>query len=140
MDLLDTSPAAHSQAARDPSRYTDVFVELERAKLELLKVSDTIAAARRDFFENGVSTSAEIRSARSAEQRRLEILVQTLKIEALELRAKARELKGQSFLEALIKQAEAIGRSDLVEAAKAESLQALDASGLRLAYSMKGPA
>ena len=140
MHLIDTSPAAQAKPAHDPDRCNAVFIEIERAKLELLKVSDVIAAARRDFFENGVSTSADVRSARAAEQRRLEILVQTLKVEALELRTQARDLKGKTFLASLIKQAEAIGRADLVEAAKAESLQALEASGLRVAYGMKGPA
>lgn len=140
MHLLDTSSVAQAKPAHDPDRCNAVFIEIERAKLDLLKVSDAIAAARRDFFENGVSTSAEVRSARAAEQRRLEILVQALKIEALELRAKARDLKGKTFLESLITRVQDLGRADLVEEAKAESLQALDAAGLRIAYRMKGPA
>jgi hypothetical protein len=80
LNLLDTSPEIHGSAVR-PRLYDETFIEIERAKLDLLRVSDSIATARRDFFENGVSTSAEVRSARDAEQRRLEILVQSLKIE-----------------------------------------------------------
>jgi hypothetical protein len=140
LNLLDTTPVQQTKPARDPSRYNDVFIEIERAKLDLLRVTDTIAAAKRNFFENGVSMSAADRNTLYAEQRRLELAVQALKVEALELKTVARDLKGKSFVEGLVRRLELVGRADLVEEARAESLEALEASGLRLAYSMKGPA
>jgi hypothetical protein len=139
LNLLDTSPEIHDSAIR-LRLYDETFIEIERAKLDLLKVSDSIATARRDFFENGVSTSAEVRSARDAEQRRPRDPGAGAEDRSARVARQGPRPEGQTFLESLITRVQALGRADLVEEAKTESLQALDAAGLRVAYSMKGPA
>jgi len=123
---------------KTPAHYSELFLNVERAKLELLKINEKIGSRRRAFFEDGISTPGPERSAMNAEQQRLEVLVQQLKLEALEARQAAREVKTRSFLEILIAKTKAAGLITLVDEAHAESLEAVDAFGLRQAYRMKG--
>lgn len=120
-------------------RYSQLFLDYEIAKLELLKISQKVLAQKRAFFDGGISTPGAERSAMYAEQQRLEIVCQTLKIEAIRAKEAARRVKTVTFVHSLVEKCQAAGRVDLIEAARAESLQALEAAGLRDAYRMKGP-
>jgi hypothetical protein len=120
--------------------YASLFIEFERAKLALMTINERITAVKTAFYENGVSTPASERRALFAEQARQEIVVQRLRIDALEAKEQANALKTATFMRVLVSKIQEAGRLDLVEAARAESLEALDAAGLRAAYRMKGPA
>lgn len=122
------------------ARHAEVFLEYERAKLALLLVNERIAKMNNDFYGDGLKVPHGDRYALFAERDAAEIEVQTLKVKALELKEAARALKSKTFLLLLIAKAEAAGQHSIVEEARLESIEALDAAGLRRAYSMKGPA
>lgn len=119
------------------SSYTHLFISLERAKLSLLQVNQQINQQKRMYFDEGVSSTLSERSVLWAQRDVLEISVQALKIEAIEAKNTAREMKGRSFFDLLVKKVQVAGLENLIEEAQVESLKAVDAAGLGGAFRSK---
>jgi hypothetical protein len=115
-------------------RYDLLFIELEKARLEMLKADAAVTLAKREFHESGVVLSAAALNALYVEQERAGIKVQELKIQAMQAKQEAKRLKTGDFMSRLIDKVEAAGFANLVAEARAESLQALADAGLRSAY------
>ena len=120
--------------------YEQLFLDLEKAKLERLVADSAVAEAKRGFHEDHVALKSKELHALYATQNAAEIKVQELKILALKAKLDAKRLKGKSFAFLLAKKVEAAGMTHLIDEAQAESLQAVTDAGLHVAYSMKGPA
>jgi len=115
-------------------RYDLLFIELEQARLEMLKADAAVTLAKREFHEKGVVLSAATLHALYVEQERAGIRVQELKIQAMRAKQEAKRLKTGVFMARLIEKVQAAGLANLVEEARSESLQALADAGLRSAY------
>ena len=121
-------------------RYEELFLDLEKAKLERMLADSAVADAKREFYENNVARKGAELHALYATQNAAEIKVQELKIRALRAKLDAKQLKGKAFSNLLAQKVESAGMSHLITEAQEESLRAVTDAGLLAAYSMKGPA
>jgi len=115
-------------------QYSQLFIDLEQARVEMLKADARVAEAKRAFHDSGISITLSALHSLYAAQNTATLHVQELKVLALQAKQRARALKGKTFVNLLAKKATDAGFAHLVEEAKEESLKALDAAGLRAAY------
>lgn len=107
-------------------------------KRRYLEICAEIEEINRAWFADGRPTPQGVRAALKAERARLDLEMYDLKAaRGLEKKA-AIEMRGKSMTAKLIEKLEALGRKDLVDQAREESLQAVEAAGLGEAFRSRG--
>ena len=116
------------------TEFENIKAQHHAKRTRLLEVDAELAEASRAYFADGISIPRASRAGLMAESKRLQLEIHRLNFAMKEAKLAALAFNRTSVLNLLIEKCTAAGHQALVEAARAESLEALEGAGMLEAY------